>query len=123
MSIKNIEAARDALADSLWWMKGYAAAQTDPSSMGAIEARDMENKIGEVRRFLNEINHATIRRMGEETAIILSFAEFERIVDAVRGYNAQEMQLANETVEAVLAEYRAEEKRHREAQRNPGIPF
>lgn len=121
--IRDIEAARDALADSLWWMKGYAAAQTDPSSMGAIEARDMENKIGDVRRFLNEIGHATIRRMGEETAIVLSFSEFERLVDAVRVPRLAETNIAIQTIENVLAEYRAEEKRHREVRRNPNIPF
>lgn len=121
--IRDIEAARDALADALWWMKGFAAAQTDQTSMGAIEARDMENKIGDVRRFLNEVNHATIRRMGEETAIVLSFSEFERLVDAVRVPRLAETNIAIKTIENVLAEYRAEEKRHREAQRNPNIPF
>lgn len=121
--IRDIEAARDALADALWWFKGFAAARPPSIDEGAGEHRDLERKIGDVREFLTSINRASIRRMGEETAIVLSFAEFERIADAIRGYNPVERMSAIQTVETVFAEYSAEEKRHREDQRNPNIPF
>ncbi|AJA07417.1 hypothetical protein SKP52_02410 [Sphingopyxis fribergensis] len=118
--IRDIEAAREALADALWWFKGFAAARPASIDEGAGEHLDLERKIGEVRNFLTSVNQASIRRMGEETAVVLTFAEFERLVDAVRIPRLAETQIAIQTIEQVLAEYREEEHA---ARRGDEIPF
>lgn len=118
--IRDIETAREALADALWWFKGFAAARPASIDEGAGEHLNLERKIGEVRRFLNSVNRASIRRLGEETAIVLSFAEFERLVDAVRVPRLAETATAIQTIEKVLAEYRAEDAAFRNADH---IPF
>lgn len=119
MIIRDIEMAREALADALWWFKGFAAARPPSIDEGSGEHVALENQIREVRNFLGSINRASIRRLGEETAIVLTFAEFERLVDAVRVPRPAEMQAAIDTVEAVLAEYRIEEA----SARNLDVPF
>lgn len=117
--IRNIEAASEALADAIWWFKGFAAARPPAMDDGSGEHVALEGQLLEVRQFLHSINRASIRRMGEETAVVLSFAEFERLVDAVRVPRPAEIQAAANTIEAVLAEYRSEEA----SARNPDIPF
>jgi len=112
--IRNIEAANEALADAVWWFKGFAAARPPAMDEGSGEHIALESKLQEVRHFLNSINRASIRRLGEETAIVLTFAEFERLVDAVRVPRPAEIQSAINTVEAVLAEYRVEESSARD---------
>lgn len=118
--IRDVEEAREALADAVWWLKGFAAARPPSIDEGAGEHRELEAKLGEVRRFLSRINRADVRRLGEETAIVLSFAEFERLVDAVRVPRLAETVAATQTIEKVLAEYRAEDDA---ARRGDDIPF
>ena len=108
--IRNIEVANEALADAIWWFKGFAAARPPAMDEGSGEHVALENKLREVRQFLHSIDRASIRRLGEETAIVLSFAEFERLVDAVRVPRPAEMQAAIDTIETVLAQYRIEEQ-------------
>ncbi|MGR4893381.1 hypothetical protein ACIPPQ_20345 [Sphingopyxis sp. LARHCG72] len=118
--ITDIETARDKLADAIWWLKGFAAARPASIDEGAGEHLRLESELTEVRVFLTNINNASIRRMGEETAVVLSFAEFERLVDAVRVPRLHETQIAIRTIEQVLAQYRDEEKA---ARRGDEIPF
>lgn len=117
--IRDIESADAALADAIWWLKGFAAARPASVDEGSGEHLSLESKVREVRAFLNSVNRASIRRMGEETAVVLSFAEFERLVDAVRVPRPKEIKDAIETVEKVLAEYRMEEH----SARNLDAPF
>lgn len=118
--IRDIEAARDALADAVWWLKGFAAARPASIDEGPGEHRDLEAKLGEVSTFLASINRASIRRLGEETAVVLSFAEFERLVDAVRLPRLAETIAATQVIEQVLAEYQAQD---RAARNSSDIPF
>jgi hypothetical protein len=117
--IRDIQGADDALADAIWWFKGFAAARPASIDEGSGEHVALEGKIREVRAFLTSVNRASIRRLGEETAIVLTFAEFERLVDAVRVPRPKEIKDAIETVEKVLAEYRMEEH----SARNLDAPF
>lgn len=117
--IRNIQAADDALADAIWWFKGFAAARPPAMDEGSGEHVALEGNLKEVRHFLNSINRASIRRLGEETAIVLTFAEFERLVDAVRVPRPAEIQAAISTVEAVLSAYQTEEQ----SARNLDAPF
>lgn len=117
--IRSIDAANEMLADAIWWFKGFAAARPPAMDEGAGEHVVLESQLREVRLFLDSINRASIRRLGEETAIVLTFAEFERLVDAVRVPRSAEMQAAINTVEQVLAEYRIEE----ESSRSLDVPF
>lgn len=118
--ITDIETARDKLADAIWWLKGFAAARPASIDEGAGEHLRLESQLNDVRAFLTHINNASIRRMGEETAVILSFAEFERLVDAVRVPRQGEVMVARQVIEDVLAQYRAEDLA---ARRGDEIPF
>lgn len=113
----DMQDARDKLADALWWMKGFAAASADASTERGLVA-----KLNEVHAYLGDVQQGMVRRLGEETAVVLTFAEFERLVDAVRVPQLEEIGAAKQTVEPVLAAYQREDQRARR-DRNPNIPF
>lgn len=112
--MNDMQEARDRLADALWWMRGYAAAG-DRDSV----ASDLADKLASVHAYLRKVEDGEVRRLGEETAVVMTFAEFERLVDAVRVPQPQEIKAAAETIEKVLAAYRHEER----AATNPDLPF
>lgn len=111
--INVMQEALDRLADALWWMRGYAAAKEN----GGTEAA-LVDKLAAVHTYLRRVEHGEVRRLGEETAVVMTFAEFERLVDAVRVPREPEISAAAETIERVLAAYRDEEMRS-----NPDVPF
>ncbi|GEM70982.1 hypothetical protein SAQ01S_07480 [Sphingomonas aquatilis NBRC 16722] len=113
----DMQDARDKLADALWWMRGFAAA-----AEGRGTERDIAAKLSDVHAYLGDVQNGRLRRLGEETAIVLTFAEFERLVDAARVPDAREITSAKQTIEAVLAEYRREDEQARRS-RNDQIPF
>jgi len=104
--------ARDKIADALWWMRGFAACST------SILHADLADKLSEVNGYLLDVQRGRVRRLGDETAVVMTFAEFERLVDAVRVPRPQEIKLAVDTIEAVLADYRRDEARC-----NEDVPF
>jgi hypothetical protein len=107
--IRDIETARDRLADALWWLRGFSAAAV----AGPDEVADrLATEISEVREYLNEMQRGSVRRLGDEQAIVLSYAEFEHLVDAARpGAAREDLSLASTTIHKVLAEYAAEKQR------------
>lgn len=112
--IRDIETARDRLADALWWFKGFAAARPASIDEGAGEHLHLEAALRDVRDLLSRINAGKTRRLGDHTAIVLTYAEFERLVDAVKSPEAAEMVAAGLVIEKVMKDYRAEhdEARH-----------
>ena len=117
--MRNLDQAQDALADALWWLKGFAAGQED-----GTEARDLSDKLRLVREYLDNIAEGWVRRIGDERAVVVTYAEFERLIDAFpRSLQLDEEQEAGRaTVRAVLAKYQLEAREARD-RANPEIPF
>lgn len=115
--IKTVDQAHAALADALWWLKGFAAA-----SEGHSEARAMADDLREARNYLDRIAEGQVRRIGDEKAIVLTYAEFEALYDFVSHLDATEgeKERAVTTVRDVLAQYQREADIARTL---PEIPF
>ena len=110
--MRDMQEARDKVADALWWMRGFAA-----SSSSVVHA-DLADKLTEVNSYLQKVQNGQVRRLGDETAVVMTFAEFERLVDAVRVPRPEEIKIAIDTINAVLADYTREDRR-----RNQDQPF
>jgi hypothetical protein len=122
MTVKNIKDADDALADAHWWMKGFIAAQ--PLSEPNNVAIDLSRNIRNVRDFLIDLNAGRIRRLGDETAIVLTFREWEQIGDflMIKPDSIEERDIASAVFKNVHEEYRQQEEFYRLYQR-PDAPF
>ena len=121
MKIGAVKDADNALADMVWWIKGFCAARppsVDESDGAHLTLRD---QLGEVRRWLGKVERAEVRRLGEETAIVLRFGEFEQIYDALAHPSGtlEDRLMARHMVKAILAEYQREDA----SARNPDVPF
>lgn len=117
--IRDVEAARDKIADALWWLRGFSAANPENSSIPAGLASDMT----EVREYLNLLQHASVRRLGDEKAVVLQYSEFEHLVDASRpGATRDDIAQAATTIRSVLGSYSREAQRARD-DANPEIPY
>ena len=115
--MRDMQEARDKIADGLWWLRGFAAA-----NHGDAVAADLAEKLRSVHAYLADVQCGEVRRLGEETAVVLTYPEFERLIDAVRVPRPQEIKSAVDTIEAVLAAYSRESKQHARDM-NPEIPF
>ena len=122
MSIKNIKDADDALADAHWWMKGFIAAQSlsEPNQVAITLDRNLQN----VRNFLADVDAGRIRRLGDETAIVLTFHEWDQIGDALmqKPDSIREREMASAVFKKVHQEYCQQEEHFRQSQR-PDAPF
>lgn len=121
-----IKQADDMLADAYWWLKGFAEARQANCVMGEQpgEGADLARKIQEVRSFLERVNEGRIRRLGEETAIVLTFAEWERFCDflLIKPDGIEERDIASKTARAIHDQYREQEEQYR-LSRMPDAPF
>ena len=122
MTVKNIKDADDALADAHWWMKGFIAAKS-PSEPNQV-AITLDQKLQNVRNFLSEVNAGRIRRLGDETAIVLTFHEWEQIGDSlmIKPDSIGEREIASAVFKKVHQEYRQQEEHFQQSQR-PDAPF
>jgi hypothetical protein len=118
--IRNIKDADHALADVHWWMKGFIAAQSEANEVAIGLDRKLEN----VRDFLRDVNAGRIRRLGDETAIVLTFREWERIGDflMIKPDSIEEGKIASAVFKNVHEEYRQQEEIYRQYQQ-PEAPF
>ncbi|QTH19750.1 hypothetical protein HRJ34_15385 [Rhizorhabdus wittichii] len=118
--IRDIEQAHAALADAIWWLKGFAAARPASIDEGAGEHRQMEARLQDVRNWLHSLTTGSFRRLGDEKAIVMTYAEFERFVDAARpAATWDDLKLASDTAKTILDAYRDEATRSRGLE----IPF
>ncbi|WP_334656964.1 hypothetical protein [Sphingomonas panaciterrae] len=105
-----------ALADALWWFRGFNAAHAALQATGGAAftgAEGLDHHLREVRGWLKELSTGKRRVLGmseRERAIVLTEAEFERVLDGLRSTNAVDVNAGRATVEAVFAEVRAEVK-------------
>jgi hypothetical protein len=118
MRILDIKDACDRLADIIWWHKGFNAACREE------ERNDVGERAREVRSFLDRVSEGDVRRLGEETVIVLKFHEWEAITDflLMRPAGASERAVAISTVQKIHQQYQDEDRLWRES-KNPDIPF
>lgn len=113
MIVRDIEHARDMLADALWWLKGFAAAATsdhDDIVYGLSEG------LREVRVWLESLQSGHVRRLGDERAIVLTYPEVETLLDGLREHAPpRHRQIALGTLRAVFDSYQAEARAARDA--------
>lgn len=116
--IKDVEQAHAALADALWWLRGFASAAPDNP-----ETRDMAEGLRQVREYLDRIKGGWVRRIGDEQAVVITYAEFERLYDALAHPAASEADkpAAVEALKAIMHAYQAESAAARK--RSDEIPF
>jgi hypothetical protein len=115
--IKDVEQAHAALADALWWLKGFSSALPENP-----DARAMAESLRQVREYLTRIADGWVRRIGAERAFVMSYADFEVLYDGIAHPRSTDTdrERAAEKMRALLAQYQAEAC---EAAANPQIPF
>lgn len=121
MKYRTITQIDDALADMVWWIKGFCAARPPAIDEGDGAHLTLRDQLSEVRRWLGKVERGEVRRLGDETAIVLKFGEFEQIYDALAHPNGtiEDRLAARAVVKAILAEYQREDQ----SARNPDAPF
>lgn len=108
-TVKTAERAHGVIADMVWWLKGFAAARPPSIDEGDGAHLKLRDDLGEVRRWLARIEQGKTRRIGDEQAIVMTYAEFEVIYDGLRrGVNLVERTAARDVVVKVLGQYQRE---------------
>ena len=109
-TVKTAERAHGVIADMVWWLKGFAAARPPSIDEGDGAHLKLRDDLGEVRQWLARIEQGKTRRIGDEQAIVLTYAEFEVIYDGLRREVGLEERLAaRDVVVKVLKEYQREQ--------------
>jgi hypothetical protein len=120
--MRDIDQATDRLADVLWWLKGFDAARDGPFSE-PNDASSLAEKIRTVREYLVELQDGSIRRLGDEKAVVLTYAEFESVSDALRpGATPADVDLARAAIAKIFQTYGREARASR-AGKGLDIPF
>lgn len=121
--IRNQYEADNALADALWWLKGYAAAA---SGEAQDDAQAMAEKLSDARRWLNDLTDGSKRMLGineRQLAIALTENEYEVIVDGLHDKeNSGERLQALEITKPITAQLR-EERLSLIASQSGEVPF
>ncbi|MBB4859674.1 hypothetical protein HNO88_003003 [Novosphingobium chloroacetimidivorans] len=111
------EDADNALADALWWFRGFRAAQPTEASDATF---DMQSKLLDARNWLKRLAEGKRRVLGlgePEQGIVITYAEFERLYDGLR-HGIEDREVGVATAKQILEEYRAELRGTK-----PGVPF
>lgn len=101
------EQADSALADAIWWFKGFRAAHADndPTCGMADDLRNARNWLSRLARGKTRLLGLTERAQG----VVLTEYEFEVVFDALRdGSCEQDRNLARPLIQNILDEIRAE---------------
>lgn len=124
--IRDQESAAGALADAIWWFKGFAAAQ--PEFERATPAHLAEN-LRLARLWLEGLTCGGYRLLGVHDsafAIALTEAEFEQLWDALRTdgskQGAEEREAVRARLKPVLDQFNAERRALADS-RNMEVPF
>ena len=114
--------ADNALADVLWWLKGFAAAHP-PEERGEVAA--MAENLRQIRQWLGslEIGDKCLLGQNEFTfACVLTEHELEVIIDGLRSTDGPSMLAALEKTQAIYKQFDGERRALLNG-RNPEIPF
>lgn len=109
------EQADNALADAIWWFRGYKASRpTDDYD----QSFDLGGALHSARTWLKRLARGKTRLFGlteREEAVALTYGEFEVLYDALRERaTAQDRDLGQELVKRVLDEISVERKADRD---------
>ncbi|WP_374139445.1 hypothetical protein [Sphingomonas sp.] len=107
--------ADSALADLLWWHKGFAAAHGIAAASGqGLPANDpdLEGRARRVREWISALCVGQRRTLGlddRDRAIVITEAEFERLFDGLKFHDQEaDYKIAAETAVNILQQARAE---------------
>lgn len=124
--IKDHQQADEQLADALWWLRGFAAAQ--PADDRATPLH-MADSLREVRVWLRRLSEGLTRLIGTDDrsfAIALTEAEFEQLWDAARAPDdesgAAERRETVERLRPILTKFTEERRAFADA-RTKELPF
>lgn len=120
----NHETASAALADAIWWFKGYrAGAQQIEAWSMSDPTEGMGDALRGVREWLGQMAQGKRRVLGTDKrslAMVMTEAEFERLFDGLHTHSGEaDRALARETAERILNEFRAEWRK----QPDEDLPF
>lgn len=107
MVIRDKDQAVASLADAIWWLKGFGAAASSDHEDTVVQ---LGASLREVRLWIDSIERGSVRRIGDEKAVVLTYGEFETLLDAflTKPERAHEALLAASTVKRVLEQYNLE---------------
>lgn len=114
--------ADNALADALWWLRGFEAATTSDHD---DTVRRLWTGLRAIRVWLNEAatgDHRLLGTTDRHRAVVITEAEFERMHDGLRGLTNEDRELGLSTSHAILAAFQREAVEIANAS-NPDIPF
>lgn len=120
--VNDHEAAAGALADAIWWLKGFAAAQP---AEDRTTVQELERALCEARIWLARLARGQTRLLGtydNAFAVVLTEAELETVWDGLRsGADAIERREAQDRLRPVLDQFTKE--RREASTRDRGVPF
>lgn len=111
MKFVNPTTAPDRIADAIWWLKGFSAAQ---KSRERSYTDSMARTLGEVKMWLERLPYGLERLIGQNEralACVITEHELEVIIDGLRG-DANDRELALTKVRAIHTRFREEAKEH-----------
>lgn len=106
--IRDHEKADAALADARWWLSGFEAAAV--SGVDEVAHR-LWRGLQDVRQWIVDLSTGERRILGlndRQRAVVLTEAEFECLVDAIKVPEERERQRAEALIEQVFREMQAE---------------
>lgn len=122
--IRDHEQADNALADALWWLKGFAAAA--PNEHASNTAAGMAESLRDIRQWLGSLSLGDKRLLGTNErcfAVAMTEHEYEVLVDCLRP-EARDTDFARAIECAAKITNQLNEERKRFVDdRNPEVPF
>lgn len=122
--IRDHEQADSALADALWWLKGFAAAA--PNEHASDTAAGMADSLREIRQWLGSLSLGDKRLLGTNErcfAVVLTEHEYEVLVDGLRSDRSSEDHAQAANYAAKITNQLNEERKRFVDDRNPEVPF
>jgi hypothetical protein len=125
LSVINPTTADNSLADVIWWLKGFAAAQPAEERNLRGEVAAMQENLRRVREWLDRLPVGLTRVLGRDQhtfACVLTEHELEVIIDGLRSNTNEDRDQALEKVRAIHKQF-SNECREMTARRDPEAPF
>lgn len=121
--IRDHEQADSALADALWWLKGFAAARPEDHE---CTAADLADKLRDTRQWLGHLSLGDKRLLGTNErcfAVVLTEHEYEVLVDGLRSDRSSEDHAQAANYAAKITNQLNEERKRFVDDSNPEVPF
>lgn len=122
--IRDHEQADSALADALWWLKGFAAAA--PNEHASNTAAGMAESLRDIRQWLGSLSLGDKRLLGTNErcfAVVLTEHEYEVLIAALRSERSSEERADAAHYAAKITNQLNEERKRFVDDGNPEVPF